>query len=430
MKTLRFIPIIALMALVSCSTNHQTAKDETYYSPYGNPGAQMTRGNGSYVSPSISSNSEYDYQAYYSDSKNYVNNPDPVYQTTETVTDTNGVVYTTTETYYDADYATRIKRFGTQASSSRDYYDDYYTYGGGNTYVYMNSYDPFYWDYYPTNYYGWSYRPYWSSYWSANWYWGFSYNYSYYWGWDPYWSYGWNHHHHYWHHPHHYHDDWHHGGGHHNGGFGNGGSNFSKYVASVRHGSPTGSMSHALPNNRHFGSSNIGSMSTRPQSSTNASLAHFGYNSSSMRRPTMSSRPTIGSGATPQRPIKKEIARPGSQSGERQNYTSPNTSRPSRSSSEYVRPSSSSSRHSSSDSSRRSPNSGYNRNSSSSSSSGSFNRSNSSPSRSSSSSSSRSSSSSFGGGSRGSSSSSHSSSSSSHSSSSSGSRGGGGGGRR
>ena len=118
------------------------------------------------MSPSISSNSEYDYQAYYSDSKNYVNNAEPVYQTTETVTDTNGVVYTTTETYYDADFATRIKRFGTQASSTRDYYDDYYTYSDGNTYVYVNSYDPFYWDYYPTYYYGWSYRPYWSSYWS------------------------------------------------------------------------------------------------------------------------------------------------------------------------------------------------------------------------------------------------------------------------
>ena len=136
MKAFRLIPLLALMAFASCSANRQMAKDDTYYSPYGNTGSRMATGNGSYVSPSISSNSEYDYQAYYSDSKNYVSNADPVYQTTETVTDTNGVVYTTTETYYDADFAARIKRFGTQASSSMDYYDDYYT-GGSDTYVWV-----------------------------------------------------------------------------------------------------------------------------------------------------------------------------------------------------------------------------------------------------------------------------------------------------
>ena len=145
MKAFRILPFLALMVFVGCSANRHVAKDDTYYSPYGNTGSRVASGNGSYVSPSISSNSEYDYQTYYSDSKNYVSNAEPVYQTTETVTDTNGVVYTTTETYYDADFAARIKRFGTQASSSRDYYDDYYT-GGGSTYVYVNSYDPFYWD--------------------------------------------------------------------------------------------------------------------------------------------------------------------------------------------------------------------------------------------------------------------------------------------
>ena len=227
MKALRLIPIIDLMAFVSCSANRHVAKDDTYYSPYGNNSERLTTGNGSYVSPSISSSSEYDYQAYYSDNKNYVSNADPVYQTTETVTDTNGVVYTTTETYYDADFASRIKRFGTQASSTRDYYDDYYT--GGDTYVYVNSYDPFYWDYYPSYYYSWYYRPYWSSYWSWNWYWGYPYYYSY-WGYDPYWAYGWGYHNHYWHHPHH-HWDGHHGGGHHNGGNGGG---LASYVASVR----------------------------------------------------------------------------------------------------------------------------------------------------------------------------------------------------
>ena len=178
MKAFRILPFIALMAFAACSSNKQMAKDDTYYSPYGNTGSRMAAGNGSYVSPSISSNSEYDYQAYYSDSKNYTSNAEPVYQTTETVTDTNGVVYTTTETYYDADYAARIKRFGTQASSSRDYYDDYYTGGssGGDTYVYVgSSYDPFYWSFAPSFYIGWGYRPYWRSYWGWDYYWGYPY---------------------------------------------------------------------------------------------------------------------------------------------------------------------------------------------------------------------------------------------------------------
>ena len=151
MKALRLVPIIALMvAFVGCSSSRHIAQDDTYYSPYGNTGSRLATGNGSYVSPSISSSSEYDYQTYYSDSKNYASAVEPVYQTTETVTDTNGVVYTTTETYYDADFAARIKRFGTQASSSRDYYDDYYTGGGDTYYVYTSSYAPFYWNYYPS----------------------------------------------------------------------------------------------------------------------------------------------------------------------------------------------------------------------------------------------------------------------------------------
>ena len=198
MKIFRILPIIALMAFASCSSNRHMAQDDVYYSPYGNKAGRMTTSNGSYVSPSISSNSTYDYQSYYSDSKNYASNAEPVYQTTETVTDTNGVVYTTTETYFDADYATRIKRFGTQASSSRGYYDDYYT--GGDTYnIYVNGYDPFYWDYSPRIYVGWGwnwgYYPYWRYRWGWDPYWGYSYwgypYYSSYWGWDPYWSYGW-----------------------------------------------------------------------------------------------------------------------------------------------------------------------------------------------------------------------------------------------
>ena len=106
------------MAFVGCKTNRQVAYDDVYYSPYGN--RQMASGNGSYVSPSITSNSDYNYQAYYSDNNNYLGDATPVYQNTETVTDTNGVVYTTTETYYDADFASRIRRFGSQAYVTRD----------------------------------------------------------------------------------------------------------------------------------------------------------------------------------------------------------------------------------------------------------------------------------------------------------------------
>ena len=138
MKAIRIITVLmaGLMA-VGCSSNKKMAYDDTYYSPYNHGGRHHT--NGSSTS-GISSNATYDYQAYYSDSKNYQPNVEPVYQTTETVTDTNGVVYTTTETYYDEDFAARVKRFGTGASSTMDYYDDYYTGGnGGTTYVYVGN---------------------------------------------------------------------------------------------------------------------------------------------------------------------------------------------------------------------------------------------------------------------------------------------------
>ena len=98
MKAIRIIPVLfAALVMVGCSSNKRMAYDDTYYSPYNNPRAKNANSNGS-VTPSISNNSTYDYQAYYSNSKNYEPNVDPVYQTTETVTDTNGVVYTTTET--------------------------------------------------------------------------------------------------------------------------------------------------------------------------------------------------------------------------------------------------------------------------------------------------------------------------------------------
>ena len=222
------------------------------------------------------------------------------------MTDTNGVVYTTTETYYDADFATRIKRFGTQASSTRDYYDDYYTYDGGTTYVYVDSYDPFYWDYYPSFYIGWDYRPYWRTYWGWDYYWG----YPWYWH-NPYWAYDWG-----WHHPyhhHHHHCDWHHGGGHHHdGGHGGpGGGSFGNYVASVRHGNSTGgSMSRALPNNGRnnlTNSANVGGSMSRPQSA-NAGRANTSRPTVSSR-PSSSSRPTASTNARPSNSVSAQDQR-------------------------------------------------------------------------------------------------------------------------
>ena len=173
MKTFRIIPIIAMMVLVGCRSNKQIARDDVYYSPYGE--SQMSGIDGSsYVNSGITGKSQYDYQNYYSDSKNYVSDVKPVYQTSETVTDTNGVVYTTTETYYDADYASRIKRFGSSASSNRDYYDDYYVSSGSTYNIYVNDYyDPFYWDFYPRVYvsFGWG-CPCWSCGWGWGWNWG------------------------------------------------------------------------------------------------------------------------------------------------------------------------------------------------------------------------------------------------------------------
>ncbi|MBR3698347.1 MAG: hypothetical protein IKM85_02365, partial [Bacteroidales bacterium] len=200
MKAIRIIPImLAVLAIAGCSSNKRMAYDDTYYSPYNPPRSQRADNT---VSPSISSSGTYDYQAYYSDSKNYVSNTNPVYQSTESVTDTNGVVYTTTETYYDADFAARIKRFGTNASSTMDYYDDYYTgstYSGGNTYIYVNDswnwgFYPYHYSYYyyPYYYYGY-YNPwYYDYYWYRPYYW-----YGYHWGWyDHYWYHPWHHHHH------------------------------------------------------------------------------------------------------------------------------------------------------------------------------------------------------------------------------------------
>ena len=312
MKAFRIIPVLfAALVFVGCSSNKRTAYDDTYYSPYRASRGQQVNQNGGTVSP-ITTNTNYDYQAYYGDSKNYEPNVDPVYQTTETVTDTNGVVYTTTETYYDADFAARVKRFGSQASSSLDYYDDYYTSssnGGGNTYVYVG--DTWGWGFYP--YY--SYRPYYYSYWDWDFYygWGYPYYYSYwhrpwyspyywyggYWGWySPYWYHPYHHHHH--HHP--YHD--HFGGSgwnNHNGGPGGHHNDFGSYVASVRQGNSTNnsSMSRLRSNIHDNNGRNIASQGSgagrTPSMSGSASRPTTSSSYSSSSRPSTASRPTISS---------------------------------------------------------------------------------------------------------------------------------------
>ena len=250
MKAIRIIPImLAVLAIAGCHSNKRMAYDDVYYSPYNPPRSQQADRT---VTPSISSSGTYDYQAYYSDNRNYATVADPVYQSTETVTDTNGVVYTTTETYYDADFAARIKRFGSGASSTMDYYDDYYTgsgYSGGTTYVYVG--DTWNWGFYPYTYpyyYGY-YNPwYYDYYWYRPYYW-----YGYHWAWyDHYWYHPHHHHHHHHHFDHYGHGHGHgpgHGHGHGPGGIGGGHNDFTNYVATVRRNNTPGSMSYRTPQN-------------------------------------------------------------------------------------------------------------------------------------------------------------------------------------
>ncbi len=274
MKTLRIIPVmLAALMIAGCSSSKRTAYDDTYYSPYNSHSSQV-RGNGGTITPSTGTSS-YDYQAYYTDSKNYVPNTEPVYQTTETVTDTNGVVYTTTETYYDADYAARIKRFGSGASSTLDYYDDYYT--GGNTYVYIG--DSWNWGFYPFGF-SFYYSPYYGYY--NPWY------YDYYW-YRPYYWYGphWAWYDHYWYHPHHHHHHHHdyygHGGHGHGYGHGYGHNDFSNYVASVHRNNTPGSMSYRTPQN-HGGRGTTGAGVSRPTTSNARPTANA--------RPSATTRPS------------------------------------------------------------------------------------------------------------------------------------------
>ena len=133
-----FFPIIAsITILTSCATSDNVIRDDAYYSPYENNDDSnkelVVSTNGTFSTSKISSNSQYDYQTYYSQDSSQEPKTEPLYEKTETVTDTNGVVYTTTEIFYDEDYADRIRKFGTQSGNSTSYYDDEEEgyYGGG-----------------------------------------------------------------------------------------------------------------------------------------------------------------------------------------------------------------------------------------------------------------------------------------------------------
>ena len=117
MERFKILIIAAGLLLTSCSTSNNVVKDDAYYSPFDNDakaGKELAVSeNGTFSTAGISSNSQYDYQAYYSENTSQRPKAEPTYEKTETVTDTNGVVYTSTEIYYDDSY-------------HKDTYDYYY----------------------------------------------------------------------------------------------------------------------------------------------------------------------------------------------------------------------------------------------------------------------------------------------------------------
>ena len=123
MERFKILIIAAGLLLTSCSTSNNVVKDDAYYSPFDNDakaGKELAvSDNGTFSTAGISSNSQYDYQAYYSENTSQRPKAEPTYEKTETVTDTNGVVYTSTEIYYDDSY---------KNSSNYSYLEDTYDY--------------------------------------------------------------------------------------------------------------------------------------------------------------------------------------------------------------------------------------------------------------------------------------------------------------
>ena len=127
MERFKILAIALGFLLTSCSTSNNVIKDDAYYSPFDNDGKSdkelVVSENGTFNTSGISSNSQYDYQAYYSENATQVPKAEPTYERTETVTDTNGVVYTSTETYYDDSYK-NASSYGGYLEDNYDYYYD------------------------------------------------------------------------------------------------------------------------------------------------------------------------------------------------------------------------------------------------------------------------------------------------------------------
>ena len=73
MKRFNFLAIAIGVMLTSCSTSNNVIRDDAYYSPYDNDSKSnnelVVSSHGTFNTSKISSNSQYDYQAYYSESE-------------------------------------------------------------------------------------------------------------------------------------------------------------------------------------------------------------------------------------------------------------------------------------------------------------------------------------------------------------------------
>ena len=185
MERFNFLIIALGILLTSCSSSSNVVKDDAYYSPFdknAKDGKELAVSeNGTFNTSSISSNSQYDYQAYYSENTTQKPKAEPTYEKTETVTDTNGVVYTSTEIYYDDSYK-NASNYGYLEDNYDYYYDDDdddwntsvyvgigYPYGSywGFNYGYPYYYPSYY---YPSYYYNWHYNWWWTPYYYSPYY--------------------------------------------------------------------------------------------------------------------------------------------------------------------------------------------------------------------------------------------------------------------
>lgn len=325
MKHLNFFIILAAVLLTSCSTSDNVIKDDAYYSPYNKDGKNdkelIVSNDGTFNTSKISSNTQYDYQAYYSEDATQSPKAEPTYEKTETVIDTNGIIYKTTETYYSDSYS---PQYGSGIEDNYDYYyddeDESYDSSDWNTSIYFGIGFP-YGSYVGL---GWNYPYYYSPYYS--WY--------YDWWWNPYYNYCYYPHFHchpsYPIFPPHY--PGYPGSGHYPGGGGVNPHPGGNGLQIAGNNSNRPSSAGISPRGRNEGltttpsrPSSSGMSTTSPRVSANdrVSTAQNRY-----------SRPSSSSNSSSIRP---------SSSSERKSYTPANSNRQVRSSSEYVRPNSSSS---------------------------------------------------------------------------------------